>query len=116
VHARSVSSEIKGDINGDSGDKDHDNALSPKRTHGRTIFADEPENGDERRTMHATVRNIVRPERMDSSQLRVLVRDLIDRYPLSPYSTLWQASGLDHDRADWETFVSLVVEEREAAA
>jgi hypothetical protein len=85
-------------------------------THARTIFADEPEVAENPRTVHATVRNIVRPGQMDSDQLRGLVRGLIDRYPFSPYSILWQASGLSHDRADWETFVSLVIEEREAAA
>jgi len=53
--------------------------------------------------------------RIDGDELRALVRELVARYPMSPYATLWQQSGLDHDRADWGTFVSLVGEEREAA-
>lgn len=90
--------------------------MSQIPTHARTIFERTPQTAEKAETVRASVRNIVRPGRLDGDQLRALVRDLIDRYPFSPYSTLWQASGLDHDCADWETFVSLVVEEREAAA
>ncbi len=124
MHARSRGSVVveveKSFTNGDCGehhgDTDTDCGLSQNGTHGRTIFGDGapvPENG---RTVHASVRNIVRPERVDGDQLRALVRDFLDRYPMSSYATLWRVAGLDHDRADWETFVSLVIEEREAAA
>jgi hypothetical protein len=124
VHARSSDSVSSTTLEDDRYEESRDNGahgetatrVSQIPTHARTIFADEPEVAENPRTVHATVRNIVRPGQMDSDQLRGLVRGLIDRYPFSPYSILWQASGLSHDRADWETFVSLVIEEREAAA
>ena len=124
VHARSCDSVVeeveKSFSNRESGEhhetENTDNALPAKRTHARTMLENAPRVAENERTVHASVRNIVRPGQMDSDQLRGLVRDLIERYPFSPYSTLWQASGLDHYCADWQTFVSLVVEEREAAA
>lgn len=53
---------------------------------------------------------------MNIDQLRALVRDTIARYPRLPYASIWKKAGLDHDRADWATFVAIYGEEREAAA